>query len=142
MSFGPTVSPEFLYQNLQEAAALGHPIHISEIGCDAKIHRHGAPFFVIDEEHQKKIFQQYASILKKFKQQITAFFVWTLQGGEKIDEEGHLEPSQLEWNRGSVPSLGVCTIKKDSKRNMVGYTLRPAGEWLRETFVLKKALRP
>jgi beta-glucosidase/6-phospho-beta-glucosidase/beta-galactosidase len=138
MSFGPTVSPETLYENLQEAAALGHPIHISEIGCDAKIQKHGTPFFVIDEENQKKTFQRYASILKNFKQQITAFFVWTIHGSETIDQDGRLQPAQLEWNRGAQSDLAVCKIKKDSNRKMIGYEPRPSGKWFREAFLLKK----
>ncbi|HAB98527.1 MAG TPA: hypothetical protein DCE71_01735 [Parachlamydiales bacterium] len=138
MSFGPTVDPESLIANLQEAVELGHPIHISEIGCDARTQTHGNPSFEIDEEGQKQIFKQYVPVLAPFKDYITAFFVWTLHTSTGYDENGMLRPAQLEWNRGAESALGVCKISKNEDRQVTGYELRSVGEWLQKHFQTKR----
>lgn len=141
MSFGPTVDPHALTVNLQEAVALGHPIHISELGCDARTQSHGNSSFEINEDTQKQIFKMYTSILAPFKDQITALFIWTLHTSEGYDDEGRLKPAQLEWNRGAESALGVCKISKNDQRQITGYELRPAGLWLQKHFQRKQAER-
>ena len=138
MSFGPTVDPEALSANLQEAIELGHPVHISEIGCDARTQTHGTGHFEIDEERQKQTFRRYVPILAPYKDQIKALFVWTLHTSTGYDFEGRLRPAQLEWNRGAESALGVCKISKDQDRKVTGYELRPAGEWLQKHFQRKR----
>ncbi len=138
MSFGPTVDPESLSENLQEAIELGHPVHISEIGCDARTQPHGKPSFEIDEEKQKQVFKQYVPILAPFKDHITALFVWTLHASTGYNEDGMLKPAQLEWNRGAESALGVCKISKNQDRQVIGYELRSVGEWLQKHFQTKR----
>jgi beta-glucosidase/6-phospho-beta-glucosidase/beta-galactosidase len=138
MSFGPTVDPKSLSANLQEAVELGHPIHISELGCDARTQTHGNPAFEINEEQQKQTFKEYVPILTPYKDHITALFIWTLHTSTGYDDEGRLKPAQLEWNRGAESALGICKISKNEDRQITGYELRPVGEWLQKHFQKKR----
>jgi beta-glucosidase len=126
LSFGPSFYPESLEACLTEAAALKKPIAITETGCDARIQKWGEKELKIDDETQREYFEKIAPIMLRFKDQMKAFFVWTLYRG------------QLEWERGDFPALGVVKFKKDAARNITGSELTPAAKLLQKVFSEKK----
>ena len=126
MSFGPSIYPESLEECLTEAAALEKPIAITETGCDARIQKWRDKEWKIDEEAQKEYFVKIAPILHRFKDQMKAFFVWTLCRGH------------LEWDRGDFPTLGIAELIKDRSRNITGCKLYPAAELLQKAFKGRK----
>jgi len=130
MSFGPSFYPESLSACLEEAAALKKPIAITETGCDARIQKWGDKEWRIDDEAQKEYFVKIAPILHRFKDQMKAFFTWTLYRG------------QLEWERGDFPSLGVVKLQKDRTRTITGCELTPAAKLLRDAFEERKYAQP
>lgn len=121
MSFGPTIHPESLLQNLEEAASLDVDIHISEIGVDAKTQGHGEPDFQIDRDRQLTDFQRYVSILALFQERITAVFPWTLHG-------------RFEWNRGHEPRLNIAHLTKHQNGRPRQFVPHPLGLWLAQEF--------
>ena len=129
MSFGPTVHPQGLEECLREAVRLGHPVDITEIGCDAKLHKWGERGFKLDEETQRETMERYAPILARFKEQIRTFFVWTPYVSEEMDQ-----PGQLEWNRGPLTRLGMIKIQKDENRQIQDWEYSLAGNLLRDAF--------
>jgi len=130
LSFGPSFYPESLESCLTEAAALNKPIAITETGCDAKIQKWGEAGFSVDNETQKEYFLKIAPILHRFKDQMKAFFAWTLYRG------------RLGWERGDFPNLGLVRFEKDKDRVITGYEPSPAAELLRKVFNERKFLPP
>jgi beta-glucosidase/6-phospho-beta-glucosidase/beta-galactosidase len=126
MSFGPGFYPESLQDCLEEAAALHKPIAITETGCDARIQKWGSREWVIDDETQREYFLKIAPILNRFKDQLKAFFVWTLYRG------------QLEWDRGDFPKLGVAKLDQDRARRITGCELSPAAKHLQDIFLKQR----
>ena len=126
-SFGLSFYPESLQSCLTEAAALKKPIAITETGCDARVQKWGDQEFRIDNETQKEYFLKIAPILHRFKDQIKAFFVWTLYRGH------------LEWDRGQYPALGVVKLTKDKDRNITGFETTPASLYLQKSFQTAQA---
>lgn len=129
LHFGPSFYPESLEDCLTEAAALKKPIAITEIGCDAKVQKWGDREFRTDDETQKEFFVKIMPILHRFKDQMKAFFVWTLYRG------------QLEWDRGDETSLGVAKFKKDASRRITEVELLPAAKFLQGLFQTRGGLR-
>ncbi len=126
MSFGPSVYPESLEKCLTQAAALNKPIVISETGGDARVQKDGEKDFKLDDAAQKRVFAKMFPILKKFKERMKAFFVWTVVRGH------------LEWERGGFPQLGVVNILKNQNHDMVGHTLSPAAELIQDVYGQKR----
>ncbi|MBS0625693.1 MAG: family 1 glycosylhydrolase [Verrucomicrobia bacterium] len=129
MSFGPTVHPQGVRGDLQEAVDLGHDVHVTEIGCDAKLHKWGEKAFRLDEQTQVKTMQRYAPVLGEFQENIKAFFVWTAYASPEMDE-----PGQMEWNRGAGTRLGMIKIFKDDQRRMTGYEYTPGGALIKVAY--------
>lgn len=126
MSFGPGFYPESLQNCLEEAAALGKPIAITETGCDARIQKWGSREWVIDDETQREYFIKILPILNRFRNQLKAFFVWTLYRG------------QLEWDRGDFPRLGVAKLTQNKARVITGCELSLAAKHLQMVFQKKR----
>ncbi len=125
MSFGPTVDPDALEPNILEAIELGKEIHITEIGVDAMIQKHGEEEFREDREFQKEIFETYVPILARYKDDIQALFVWSIH-------------CKLEWNRGPEPLLNIGKFLTDNKGTITDLQLFSAGEWFKEQFLAKR----
>lgn len=68
--------------------------------------------------------------LMKYKDHLQAFFAWTLVRGH------------LEWDRGNFPLLGMVDIVKDRDRNITGYHLTPAAEFLQQAYQDRRAAIP
>jgi beta-glucosidase len=124
-SFGPSFYPESLKECLADAEQLGHPISITETGCDAMIQKWGDPDFSIDEKTQESYFKSIAPILKEYKEKICAIFIWTLLR------------DRLEWDLGDAPSLGLISVKVDQNRNIEGYTMSPGARLIQKIFQAK-----
>lgn len=127
-SFGPEIDPATLEKVLEQARAITHNLHITEIGCDAKSQKRGQ-VMKLDREAQRKYFEDIAPILAKFQDDIKVFLVWTLYGSKEMDE-----PGQLEWQRGSQTKLPVMEVTQGPDRRIADYQFTPAAAYLRDQF--------
>src|SRR3989344_3416350 len=127
-SFGPEIDASTFEKVLEQARAITHNLHITEVGCDAKSQIRGQ-VMKLDREAQRQYFEDLAPILAKFRDDIKVFLVWTLYGSDGLDKEG-----QLEWQRGALTKLPVMEVTQGPNRCIASYNLTPAAAYLRDNF--------
>lgn len=125
-SFGPRWRVSAVDEILEEAAALGKKLVISEYGSDGIVHESGKEGFVCSRKKQAQYLQQLTERIQSYcqrkKVKLKGLFVWSDLIG------------QMEWDRGRQCSLAMVDPVKNEKREMIGFTPTAASKYIAKAF--------